>query len=293
MDKRLAELRVNNYNEIVTGDFVWRNGIVNGIVDFVQKDNGKCNVSLLLDNDKGYKSNQRTILRKWNNKQAEYMDVFAPVNKSLFTVGVDPIMNLSRTPGDKTQSRLSDGGISVYWEVDKIKEPNWNSDTGDSGRFVCTYRYRPDNFFEFVDDVIKISVYYGGMMFFERNKNELVNRIDDLGYSGYFKYAFNLKTNMFEQQPGGYAGGESINELFIELRDYLDLRVHKEVHHDFLNEAKNITGREKLGRNDLLAACGWALIGSKSTYGNLLDKMSEMEDEEDDFNRGFLKRRSY
>jgi hypothetical protein len=35
------------------------------------------------------------------------------------------------------------------------------------------------------------------------------------------------------------------------------------------------------------------LIGSKSTYGNLLDKMSEMEDEEDDFNRGFLKRRSY
>lgn len=277
MTKRLAGLRLDNYKDIVVGDFYWVDNIVDGIVGFRENPDGKFNVSLLLDNEY-YRSNEITLTRKWSIKEQSFIDVYAPVNKSRFTVGIDPIENLPKDVVGYSQSRLSDGGIAVYWDVDRMLEPEWDSDISNSGRFVCTYRNRPGNFHELVSDVIMVSKYYGAMMYFERNKTELINRIDDRGYSGYFKYRFNLKAGQFDASPGGYAGADSIDNLFNSLRDHFSLRGHIERHHDLLAEGIEITGKEKLKRKDLLAAAGWALEGAKSTYGMVVDKRTKDED---------------
>jgi hypothetical protein len=297
MTKRLSKLRIDNYNKIITGNFIWRGGIRDSISDFIENPNGKFNVSLLLDRKIDeripYRSNEVKLIRKRSIKYQRYIDVFSPINKSRFTVGIDPFENLLKEAGGYSQTRLSDGGIAVYWEIDNILEPEWDSNIGNSGRFVCTYRNRPNNFHDFVEDVILVSRYYGAMMYFERNKNELINRIDDRGYSGYFKYRYNITKNMFDATPGGYAGLDSIDSLFNSLRDYFDLRSHIEIHHDLLQEGIGITGREKLKRNDLLAAAGWALEGSKSTYGMLLDKAENSYNNYIDLHGTFLQPRVY
>ncbi len=297
MQTRLSELRIDNHKDIVIGNFAWRNGVKDGIVDFVENPDGKFLVSLLLDRDDSYRSNEFQIERKFNSKLREFTDVYAPRYKSRFTIGIDTFTNLPKEPGGYSQTRLSDGGIAVYWEIDKELEEklgNTNSDTYESGRFVCTYRNRP-YFYEFVEDIILVSRYYGGMLYFERNKEEVINRVDDRGYSGHFKYRYNIKTQTFDAVPGGYAGGDSIDALFNSLRDHFELRCHKEVQHDLLQEGVEITGKEKLTRKDLLAAAGWALEGSKSTYGYLLDKMQQGEEDdwEDSLRGTFLEPKSY
>lgn len=294
MSSRLSELRINNYQDVVTGNFVSSTGDENGIIDFREDINGKWNVSLILDRENIYGSNEQKRDWGWSNRINGWDQVYAPVYKSRFTMGVDPITNLSRIDGVAAQTRLSNAGISVYWEVDKSLEPYWNSDTGRSGCFVATYSYRPDTYQELVMDVIFAAKYYGAMIYFERNKEELMNRIDDLGYSGYFKYKFNPKTHQFEATPGGYAGGDSMDNLLNSLRDYFELRSHVEKHHRILEEGISLTGKERLTRKDLLTASGWALEGSKSTYGKLLDEhRGRMEENKLNFSGTFLGRKSY
>lgn len=278
MQQRLSELRIENYKDIITGNFVE----VNGLVEFHESKNGNWDVSMLLDQKGGYRSNERTITKRFYGKEQKYRNVYAPRFKSRFIMGIDPIENLNKQPGGYSQTRLSDCGIGIYWDLDEEHEKrlgNTSTDTYESMCFVATYRNRPNNYHDLVNDVILAARYYGAMMFFERNKTELINRIDDAGYSGYFLHMYNVKTKQFEAMPGGYAQGESINNLFNSLRDHFDLRVHKEKHHALIQEGVDIKGKEQLTRKDLLAACGWALEGAKSTYGKLIDQRNSPQNQ--------------
>jgi hypothetical protein len=262
IDSRLADLRLHDYNKIITGDFVWRGGIRDSIVDFIEKENGKFNVSLLLDRDKSYYSNQVEKVQIWDGSQNRYISAFAPVYKARFTAGADPIDFLDREPGKGIKTSLSDGGGAVFWEGD--------SNIENSRRFVCTYRNRPP-FNEYCEDMIMMCRYYGAMMYFERNKPGLWEKFVERGYKGYLKHAFDVKTNTFKDTPGAYAQAGNITDMLNAVRDYLEEYCYIELHHDFLQECKEITSKGKLKKYDLLAACGWALEGSKSTYGVVLD----------------------
>jgi hypothetical protein len=58
-----------------------------------------------------------------------------------------------------------------------------------------------------------------------------------------------------------------------EYKDYIELRCHVENHDDLLNQIKSFTGVESFTRLDLKTAFGYALMGSKSRYRELLSNM--------------------
>jgi len=291
IDKRLASLRHEDYRGTTKGNFEWVGGVQDGSVEFIKDEyNGRFLVSLLLDRDNIYKSNQFTTTQMWYGKTQSVKQMWMPLNTTIFTAGADPYAFLDKEPDKVTQTVLSDGGLCVFWEKESNRQID--PDGNRSYRFVLTYRYRHPNFYDYAEDCIKACRYYGAMMFFERNKERLWEYFLDRGYGGYLKYAYDVKTNTFKDAPGAYSGLESKNNLFNSVRDYLDKRCHVEQHYDFLHECKDIKNPRKLNKFDLLAACGWALEGSKSTYGQLVD-VNRLSENAIDIHGSYLEPHSY
>ena len=68
---------------------------------------------------------------------------------------------------------------------------------------------------------------------------------------------------------------ENKNDLFGELKDFINYRIHKEMFLSFLSELKEIKGPEQMTLFDRLTAHGAALLGSKSQYGKITEREAQ------------------
>jgi hypothetical protein len=109
-------------------------------------------------------------------------------------------------------------------------------------------------------------------MFLERNKTNTWQHFIERGYGGFLQYEIEISTGRPKDKPGAYAGGDNETELFAETKDYITYHSHIEEHISYLNECKNIRGKEEMTKYDLFSAAGWAQIGDKRKTGGLYTK---------------------
>lgn len=218
--------------------------------------------------------NLMTSTMEWDAYRGEMVSWKAPMYGSKFTCGADPIGFDNKTNSKLRDggSRQSNGGIAVLWEYDPSIDSGSDMREWESRRFIVTYSYRPDSTLEYLEDVLKCCVYYGAMLYAERNKDNLWQYFLEKGFGGYLKYDIDPRTGKRADKPGFYTGPENKNDLFGELKDFITYRIHKEWFLSFLNELKEIKGPEQMTLFDRLTAHGAALLGSKSNYAKIAER---------------------
>jgi hypothetical protein len=261
--KKLATLKVN---------FEWEGEPFNSKVRMVtEPDNGKFEVTTPIAEEL---RSLVTETMEWDAYKSEIVAWKAPVHGSMFTCGADPIGFDNKTNSKLRDggSRQSNGGIAVLWEYDPSIEESADMHDWESRSFVATYSYRPDSTLEYLEDVLKCCIYFGAMLYAERNKDNLWQYFIEKGYGGYLKYDIDPRTGKRADKPGFYTGVENKNDLFGVLKDFISYRIHKEMFLSFLNELKEIKGPEQMTLYDRLTAHGAALMGSKSSWGKVIER---------------------
>ena len=285
IDLRLSELR--RTNTTVRGNFEWVDGIFGGKVTFIHdEEKGRFNVSKMPSDEV---CNKKVKVIGFNPIEQKNTEMWRPMYPDMFTMGVDPFdfagKNASRTGASIGKvDKLSDGGIAVLWNYDNTLDKGSVKSEWESYRFVLTYRHRAANTDFFNEDVLKAAIYFGAMVYPETNLSVTYEYFVRMGFGGYLLYDTDKYTGMLKPKPGMDSLERSKQDLFSALRDYIDFRCHKEQHVDFLRECKEIRGIEMMRHYDLLAACGLALMGSKSTYSQRIKGIQDNDYDLDQFN---------
>jgi hypothetical protein len=276
IDKRIAELRkLNALNklQIKVGNFYRVNNHPEGLVYWKTEEGGKFEMSF-------EPSPEQTNLKRrtmgYDVEQSKMIPQWEPTFKSRFICGCDHF-EYSNQRADTGSSKQSDGGIAILRErdeaIDKADDPHeWHTRT-----FVLSYRYRPASALEYNEDVLMACEYYGCMVFMERNKTGTWEHFIRRGRGGYLRFEMDLQTGKLADKPGYYAQGESKNDLFAEVKDYITFRGYEENHLLFLEECRNIKSKDQLTKYDRLAAHGAALLGSRSPHGKVQDNFSNQK----------------
>jgi len=261
------------------GNFEWENGVRDTRVIWVEDSiNGRWNISLVLNESE---SNLKIKTRGYSLR-GEEIDVWMPLRPWQFTASADPY-DFSKT----TDKRHSKGGGHVFMERDKIEDyegrpvSEWTS-----YRTVASYLYRPLDPYDFAEDMLMMSVYYGAMMFPERNIAIIWNYFVNRGYGGYLKYRRKLN-GTWDNNPGFYNKGEMPQKIMTLAQSYVENFIELERHIDILYQLKSIRGVNELTNYDLLVAFGGSLIGSETDYGQFFDERNSMQSSEIDISKLF------
>lgn len=270
IDKCIVILKRRNIVEKITEpvDLAWKDGVPFSSIVIVRRDSGRFIMSDIERFEGQYNlwTYGATI---WNEKKQTFENQRMPLNMLVFTAGADSFAygGLDSSSRKIYKSKLSDGGGAVFWNYDSIVDGGTDIRDAESGRFVCTYLNRVPSLEEYCSDMLKMCHLYGAMLAFERNKDDLWQYFVDNGYGGYLKYQQN-PDGTFNKKPGFYAGERNKEKLFLEVRDYIARRAEKERHVEFLQDVRSIKSLEDMTNHDRFAACGWALLGSKSAFGS-------------------------
>ena len=141
----------------------------------------------------------------------------------------------------------------------------------ESHRFVCTYLHRPTTPEEYGEDMLKMCVYYGAMMYPETNVESLWRYFEQRGFDGYLKYDVDEKTGRFKERPGIYSMITSKQDMFTKMQGHISNHVLRERHPDLLTQMKDIPSIDDITSNDLLTAALLAYYGSDSRVNEVLD----------------------
>lgn len=226
------------------GNFEWRGGIRDTIVDFKDDLNGKFYVSYFFDNP--------NLANRFLNMDG----LKIPANATKFIAGGDPY-RFKQAEGGKA----SNGGGGVFMKYDSSIDGNSPLDEWKTHRFIVTYSYRPPTKEEYGEDMVMMCHYYGCYMYPEINAEFLMEYFEDRGYVGYLFFRKSRKGKV-EAMPGEFTVGKTKEEIFREYQQYIQLHGMRCVHDELLDECKEVTP-ETTGRFDRFMACGYALLGAK------------------------------
>jgi hypothetical protein len=227
-------------------------------------------------------SNQREGIEVWDGLSQKTVMSWRPRHGQRFTCGIDPFRNLSASQSlankkegfTLSSSRQSDGGIAILWEYDESIDRGKEKKNWESFKCILSYRYRPSTQEEYFEDVIMACQYYGAMMYPEQNVEAFIAHVYKRGYGGYFLFDMGIDGRP-RPLPGRWTGTETQQDIIREYKDYIEFRGHKENHDDLLQEVKQFKGSESFTRLDLKTAFGFALLGSKSRYRELLGQPAD------------------
>lgn len=271
IDKRLEELnRKKSFGrmEYKQGYFYRENGAIDGNVLWkTDPDNPKFRISMDLPPKL---TNLRESFDFYDPLKGQWRRGWKPIHGYRFTCGVDMFRNLkaqeakqgAKFGGLASNSRQSNGGLAIRWEKE--------SEHPESGRCIVSYNYRPSTQQEFMEDVLMVAQYYGAMIYPEQNVERFIEYLYDRGYGGYGLYDVDIMTGKAKSLPGKYTTNDVLQDIFREVKDYIEEFGTREEHDDLLMQIKNIRGVEDATRNDLFVAFGMALLGSKSRHRTVL-----------------------
>jgi hypothetical protein len=276
IDTRIAELR-RMREPFVRGNFEWIDNVFGGGVWFMACPNGRWEVSKQLNPGE---QNLKTLTYIFDEFTGDRKEIWRPLFPNRFTIGSDPTdyrgnKNLAITTG----SYMSDAGITVYWERDRILDPGDNCYDWESGRFAAVYRNNVSSII-YDEDLLKVAIYYGGMIYPETNKGDVNKYLTvEHNYDGYLIYDWDENTKKFKIKPGIYQAEKSKQDISDLYRNYIDLRGHKECHISLLMEIAKAKTFDDFTKLDMYVAGGCALLGSKSRTRQMLETVDTISDD--------------
>jgi len=267
--ERINELRKKSMT--VPGNFEWTNGFGSN-VHWDGTSEGRWEVSKLFDDI----ANLRVRDFIWDPIDMEEKETWTPLHPYRGTIGADPFKFKKKQEVRRsfTKAGLSDGGIVAHWEYDESLDGDKMRSEWESDNIVCTYRYRAKTDDEYCEDVLKTCIWYGYMVYPEMNIEIVQKKFREWGYAGYLKYDVDPEGRM-KAIPGTYLHKSSKQEGFNMARTFLQYRCHKINHLRLLEECRDIPTMEDLTNYDTLAGLMVALLGSRSQYAKILQRVAD------------------
>jgi hypothetical protein len=178
---------------------------------------------------------------------------------------------------DTGSSKQSDPAMTMVREYDSNIDKGGDPTDWETNDVVLFYRYRPASLQEYCEDIVMAMEFYGACIFPERNKTRLIEYIVDRGRMGYFKYLINPITGRQETEPGYWASNENKQDGMGYAKDWIEFHAHKSKHLRLLEEMRAIQSIDQLTKYDGLASFLACMIGSKSPYGKISDRIGSQK----------------
>lgn len=269
IEKRLAELDLYPAKKPRRGNFV---GTIETGFRFVDDPEGRWYVSYL---PLALEANQYKTINGIDSLTGKSKQMYAPLKRDRFTLGVDPIKEIGR---GKSRNKLSNFGGAIFMHHDsRIDYSGIPDEKRITNRFVATYCYRPDVTEEAYKDMIAAAIYYGAMIYPEVNVSGFWEYIEEKGLGGYLKYDYDIVHNKIKDKPGVYTSPQTKQDMYNAFRDYIAVNVEREVHDDLLRQARDIRNLDQLTDFDLLMASMIAYRGATSKINDILIEEVEMD----------------
>lgn len=144
---------------VTRGNFMWVNEF-GGDVRFVPSKTGRWNVAWIDKNEENH------------NKRIYRLGKVYPGNMDTIVAGADPYDHSTTTDGRRSNGAIY--GFKMYNPADP-----------DSYIFISEYINRPSTVFEFYEDALKQSIFYGHQILAENNRVGLVNWFIEKGFESY------------------------------------------------------------------------------------------------------------
>lgn len=150
-----------NANPITRGNFYWKNGIRDTVVEFSPSETGRFYISWMPD---AKHSNQKEYDKSGKPK---------PVNGHIGRGGVDSY------DIDATVDKRSSKGALHFYHGNHVVEGV------PSNTFVLEYAERPPKAMDFYEDVLMAAIYYSYPLLIENNKRRIIQVFEERGYENY------------------------------------------------------------------------------------------------------------
>lgn len=237
---------------IAVGDFEWANNVQDSKVIFIPKENGKFRLSHQLNDNEANR-------KFWSDEE----QCWKPGNSSWGVAGGDPFKF------NKTKSNRKSKGAGAVIRKAMIKDGDFSM----KRKFVCTYSQRTYDKTIYIEDMIKMCVYYGVPMFPEIDYPLIWDEFERRGYGGYLLYKMDPRTFKISVTPGDTANKVK-QDIFTEYMNWIENEADEENHIEILEECRDIDGPEAMTDYDLFTAAGYALLGTKGHF----DEIEEIEE---------------
>ena len=167
---------------------------------------------------------------------------------------------------DRTLGRASLGGITVRLRFDPtIDNEKADSSTWKTGRTIMTYSNRPDTVEDFCEDALMTCVFVNGMMYGERNKDNINVHFKRRKHGGYLLFDRDKYGN-----PVPEAGFWTNKDVKIKIFNLVKTQVLREVsrcpHIDLMQEMCNIRNPEDMTNFDLFTSNGGTLLAELNPF---------------------------
>lgn len=271
IENRMGELQMGEADHLLVGDFDWTDETKTA-VRFNENKGGRFVISERLKQDEA-------------NKIVKQRNIYRPNNNNKYILCADAF-KAEKVEGGK----MSDGGGAVLKVYDKnVDPPDKNVKEWDTHRFVCTYLFRPNTVEEYVEDMLKMCVYYGAMCYPENNVNHVEMGFRRLGYAGYLLYGYDKKTNKVNKVPGFNANYKTKPELFNRVRDWVQGHGERCDHPRILEQVSEIRGLDDMTNYDLFTSVAGCLYGEE-----ILINKKDVQEQMQGFDvGGIFKKRTY
>lgn len=192
-----------------------------------------------------------------NNVQIRNNSLY-PNNKDIFLMSIDPI-DYDKASSER-QDRLSDGSCRVKRMLDMSIDGNRFDDEGnpielgfefETNRTVLTYSFRPEYTYEFIDDMLKVAIFYGCYVMMERTSQSLKQMFIDCNMGGFL---LDNKGQPITQETRHLAGIKTSMESKVDFFQAGDLYFSEyalaERHIEIIEQLKDLTP-ENMTKRDL------------------------------------------
>lgn len=264
----------------IRGDLIWSGGNFGDQVEFYPNPVGRWYIS------------QFPIRR---NAKIEMRGVVKPANDSIYSFGVDPYDHMIEGKTGEDGSPIhSDGAGVVYRKYDdnvdghlerddenEIKDSEVHKMQTDT--FVCVYVNRPQDPYEYYEDMLKTAVYYGVPMFFEKDKPGVGNffrsskSINGHSFSSYLKDRPKETRTEFGSRKleKGAKASAPVIQLYVDaLKWHVIHRIHNYHHPLILKDFRKFKIHNRT-ECDLTVAAGYALLAAGTIMKKRIDERKE------------------
>lgn len=266
--RRLNELKARSSNLYIMGNFSWKDGIIDGDVEFTRDDvAGRWALGIIFDENGGLFEDSSQILNRVGVEYRDGKTLYFPKNNRMFDIGSDPIRY-----GKTDDPRASKAGAYVFYKFD----PNVDGlslgaavekGAARSHNFIAEYFYRPDEFSIYGEDMIMACRYFGCSICVEDNIESLRQYFDGRGYGKFVAYKSNftdatIMTGEKEAWKGMKADEEVIHQYVARLVSFVLKHGHRLLFPNLIEQLMGFTIKERT-KFDAVVAAGFALLGAE------------------------------
>lgn len=265
---RISELKFGE-NKVVDVNFEWSNGKWSPvrIVDGTPEKPGKWRISLR-------PAMQYVNRFNWDSRIDSYTPDPDTIGK--YILGTDPF---SYDNKDVVGKKKSNGGGAMYMPHDPmIDTPDKSPSEWVTGDFVATYNNRVETTDEYCEDMLLAAVYFGSLVFTERNVDHIIKYFRNNHASAYLLHQIDPLTGRIEPVPGVRTGTGVHEKIFAKYGDYVKIVGHRARHIEILEEIDGVQSFNDMTNYDLFAAGGMALLGAESKHTEIIKSNNTSND---------------